>query len=97
MNNKRNDTLTERTRTRLHETLEFKLTKQMVTFSFNPQINLAEEGNWSLAKTSFGTMNSVFNLTSKNNSFSITTPGHCYPRESAETINKLQKILEPTS
>ena len=42
------DTLFEqtRTRTRHQETLEIKMNKQMQTFSFNPQINLSEEGKW---------------------------------------------------
>ena len=48
----------------------------MQTFSFNPPINLVEEGKWLLALTSFETTNSVLNITNENNSFSITTPGH---------------------
>ena len=47
----------------------------MQTFSFNPPINLFEEGKWLLAVTSFETTNSVFNLTDENNSFSVTIPG----------------------
>ena len=39
-------------------------------------------------------MNSVFNITNENNSFSITIPG-CWQTESAEkTINELNKLLE---
>ena len=33
----------EHTKTKPQETLEFKMNKQMQTFSFNPPINLSEE------------------------------------------------------
>ena len=73
---KHTDTLIEQTKTRPQETLEFKMNKQMQTFSFSPPINLFEEGNWLLAVSSFECTNSVFNITNENNSFSITVPGH---------------------
>ena len=91
---KHTDTLIQQTRTKPQETLEFKLNKQMQTFSFNPPINLVEEGKWLLAVSSFECTNSVFNITDENNSFSIIIPGH-YESESAEkTINELNKLLE---
>ena len=91
---KHTDTLIEQTKTKPQETLEFKMNKQMQTFSFNPPINLVEEGKWLLAVSSFECTNSVFNITDENNSFSIITPGH-YQRESDEkTINDLNKLLE---
>ena len=91
---KHTDTLIEQTKTRPQETLEFKLNKQMQTFSFNPPINLIEEGKWLIAVSSFECTNSVFNITHENNSFSIIIPGH-YQDESAEkTIEKLNKLLE---
>ena len=37
------DTLNEQTKTNSQETLEFKMNKQMETFSFNQSINLSEE------------------------------------------------------
>ena len=37
---KHTDTLIEQTRTKPQETLEFKMDKQIQTFSFNPPINL---------------------------------------------------------
>ena len=46
---KHTDTLIEQTKTRLQETLEFKMDKQMQTFSFNPPIILIEEDKWLLA------------------------------------------------
>ena len=73
---KHTDTLIEQTKTRPQETLEFKMNKQMQTFSFSPPINLIEEGKWSLGVTSFECTKSVVNITAENNSFSITIPGH---------------------
>ena len=46
---KHTDTLIEQTKTKPQETVEFKMNKQMQTFSFNPPINLVEEGKWLLA------------------------------------------------
>ena len=66
----------------------------MQTSSFNPPINLFEDGKWLLAVSSFECTNSVFNITNENISFSIIVPGH-YETESAEkTINELNKLLE---
>ena len=91
---KHTDTLIEQTKTKPQETLEFKMIKQMQTFSFNPPINLFEESKWLLAVSSFECTNSVFNITNENNSFSIIVPG-LYETESAEkTINELNKLLE---
>ena len=88
------DTLIEQTRTRPQETLEFKMNKQMQTFSFNPPINLVEEGKWLLGVSSFECTNSVFNITNENNSFSIIIPGH-YQTEFAEKVIKdLNNLLE---
>ena len=91
---KHTDTLIEQTKTKPQETLEFKMNKQMQTFSFNPAINLVEEGRWLIAVSSFECTNSVYNINNENNSFSIIIPGH-YQTESAErTINELNKLLE---
>ena len=91
---KHTDTLIEQTKTKPQETLEFKMNKQMQTFSFNPPINLFEEGKWLLAVSSFECTNSVFNITNENNSFSIIIPGH-YKTEFAEkVINDLNKLYE---
>ena len=91
---KHTDTLIEQTKTKPQETLEFKMNKQNQTFSFNPSINLLEEGKWLLAVSSFECTNSVFNITKENNSFSIMIPGH-YPNESDEKfIDELNRLLE---
>ena len=66
----------------------------MQTFSFNPPINLVEEGKWLMAVSLFDCTNSVYNITNENNSFSIIIPGH-YETEFAEkTIDELNKLLE---
>ena len=92
---KHTDTLIEQTKTKPQETLEFKMNKQMQTFSFKPPINLGdEEGKWLMAVSLFDCTNSVYNITNENNSFSIIIPGH-YQNESAEkTIDELNKLLE---
>ena len=91
---KHTDTLIEQTKTKPQETLEFKMNKQMQTFSFNPPINLVEEGKWLMAVSLFDCTNSVYNITNENNSFSIIIPGH-YETESAQkTIDELNNLLE---
>ena len=94
---KHTDTLIEQTKTKPQETLEFKMNKQMQTFSFNPPINLIEEGEWFLAVTSFECTISVFNITDENNSFSIIIPGHYQNKSAQKTIDELNKLLELTS
>ena len=91
---KHTDTLIEQTKTKPQETLEFKMNKQMQTFSFNPPINLVEEGKWLLAVSSFECTNSVFNITNENNSFSVIIPGHYQNKSDEKTINDLNKLLE---
>ena len=91
---KHTDTLIEQTRTKPQETLEFKMNKQMQTFSFNPPINLLEGDKWLLVVSSFECTNSVFNITDDNNSFSIITPGHYQNESDEKTIDNLNKLLE---
>ena len=91
---KHTDTLIEQTKTKPQETLEFKMNKQMQTFSFNPPINLFEEGKWLMAVSLFDCTNSVYNITNENNSFSIIIPGHYQTEFAEETIDKLNKLLE---
>ena len=66
----------------------------MQTFSFNPPINLVEEGKWLMAVSLLECTNSVFNLTSENNSFSIIIPGHYQNKSDEKTIDNLNKLLE---
>ena len=94
---KHTDTLIQQTKTKPQETLEFKMSKQTQTFSFNPSINLVEEDKWLLAVSSFECTNSVFNITNENISFSIIIPGHYENESDDQTINKLNKLLELAS
>ena len=91
---KHTETLIEQTKTKPQETLEFKMTKQRQTFSFNPPINLIEEGKWLLAVSSLECTNSVFNITNENNSFSIIIPGHYESKSAEKVINDLNKLIE---
>ena len=84
----------EQTKTKQQETLEFKMNKQMQIFSFNPPINLVEEGKWLLAVCYFECTNTVFNITNENNSFSINIPGHYQTEFAEKIIDDLNKILE---
>ena len=94
---KHTDTLIEQTRTKPQETLDFKMDKQMQTFSFNPPINLVEEGKWLLAVSSFECTYSVFNITNENNSFSIIVPGHYQNKSDEKTIDYLNNLLDVKS
>ena len=91
---KNTDALIEQTKTKPQETLDIKMNKQMQTFSFNPPINLLEEGKWLLRLSSFGCTNSVFNITNENNSFSIFIPGHYQTEIVEKMIKDLNKLLE---
>ena len=91
---KQTDTLIEQTKTKPQETLEFKMYKQMQSFSFNPPINLVEEGKWLIGVSSFECTNSVFNITNKNGLFSVIVPGHWESESAEKTIDELNKLLE---
>ena len=84
----------EQTKTRPPETVEFQKNKQLQTFSFNPPINLVEEGKWLLSVTSFEAANSVVNITDGNSSFSISIPGHWETKSAEKIIDELNKLLE---
>ena len=94
LNKKHTDTLNEQTKTKPQETLEFVMNKQTQSYSFNPPINLSEEGKWLLAVRSLEYINSVSNITDENNSLSITVPGHWENKSTERTIDKINKILE---
>ena len=91
---KHTDTLIEQTKNRPQETLEFKMDKQIKTFSFNPPINLIEEDKWLLAVSSYECTNSVFNITNDNNSFSIIIQGHWENEFAEKTIDKVNRLLD---
>ena len=88
------DTLIEQTKTKPQETLQFKLNKQMETFSFSPSISLSEEGKGLLAVTCFEAINSVFIITDENNSFSTSRQKYWSPNGAEETFNQLKELSE---
>ena len=88
------DTLTEQTKTKPQETLEFKMNKQKQSFSFSPPIILVEEGKLFLGVKSFEATNSVFIITDENNSFSISIPEHWNSKSAEKTIDEPNKMLE---
>ena len=66
----------------------------MQTFSFNPPINLLEEGKWLLAVGFFERTQSIYNITNKKNSFSINIPGPWGSETAEKTIDELNILLE---
>ena len=86
--------LIEQVKTKPQETLEFKMNKQMQTFSFNPPVNLVEEGKWLLGVSFFECTKSVFNKNNENNSISIIIPGRYQTEFAEKMINDLNKLLE---
>ena len=84
----------EQTKFRPEGTLEFKLNKQKQFFSFNPLINLVEEGKWLLPMSLFECTISVFNITNEIFSFSITIPGQWETKSVERIVNELNKFLE---
>ena len=83
----------EQTKTKPQQTLEFVMSKQMQPFSFNPPINLVEEGKWLLDVTFFECTISVFNITNENNSFSFLTLGYWISENAQQTIDKSKELL----
>ena len=64
------------------------------TFSFNPPINLFEEGRWLLGLSSLDCTNSVFNITDENISFSINIPGHWETEFDRKIFAKIGELRE---
>ena len=91
---KHTDILIEQRRTRPQGTLEFKMNKQMQTFSFSPPINLIEEGNCLLAVSSFECRDSVFRITNENKLFLITIPGHWDSKPTEKSVDDITKLLD---
>ena len=91
---KHTDTLIEQTKTRLQDTLQIKMDKQMQLFSFSQPINLVEDGNWLLGVSSFECTNSVFNITDETDSFAITIPSHWQTKSAEKFFDELNNLLE---
>ena len=70
------------------------MNKQREKFSFNPPTNLAEEGKWLSAVSSFECTNSVFNISDENDSFSFVIARHWESKPDEKTIEELNGLLE---
>ena len=66
---KSNQEIVENTHYKPQETLEFKMTKQKESFSFDVPLNLEEK--WMMGVTSLEVYNTVYNITEKNNKLQI--------------------------
>ena len=64
-------TLIEQTKTKPQETLEIQMDKQMETFSFNPPINVSEEGKWLPGVTLFECTNFFFKIADEQKAFRL--------------------------
>ena len=84
----------EQTKTCPQETLEFKMNKQTENFSLSPPKKIIEEGKWLLTLPCFETMNFVFIITHKNNSFSITVSNDWQTKSDEKSFDELNKLLE---
>ena len=76
------------------ESLEFKLNKQNERFSFSPPINLADEGNWLVAVTSFEATNSLSNINYEHNNFSSSSSNYWTHNDGEEFINEESNLLD---
>ena len=66
---KSNQEIVENTHSKPQETLEFKMTKQKESFSFDVPLELPEK--WMMGVTSLEVYNTVYNITEKNNKLQI--------------------------
>ena len=66
---KSNQEIVENTQFKPQETLEFKMTKQKESFSFDGSFNLEEK--WMMGVTSLEVYNTVYNISEKNSKLQI--------------------------
>ena len=66
---KSNQEIVGNTQSKPQETLEFKMTKQKESFSFDVPLELPEK--WMMGVTSLEVYNTVYNITEKNNKLEI--------------------------
>ena len=64
-----NQQIVENTHSKPQETLEFEMTKQKESFSFDVSLDLPEQ--WMMGVTSLEVYNTVYNITEKNNKYKI--------------------------
>ena len=66
---KSNQEIVENTHSKSQETLEFKMTKQKESFSFDVPLQLNEK--WMMGETSLEVYSTVYNITNSNNKLEI--------------------------
>ena len=66
---KSNQEIVENTHSKPQETLEFKMTKQKESFSFDVPLQLNEK--WMMGETSLEVYSTVYNITNSNNKLEI--------------------------
>ena len=97
------NTIFEQTRSHHREKLDYKFKKPIDSFAFFSPINTTEERKWLLAfllvintlvVTSFEAINSVYNVSKRNKSFSVSTLSLWTPNGDEGPINKLNELLE---
>ena len=91
---KHTDKLIEQTKTKPQGTLEFKMIRLKQIISFNPPMNLLEQGNCLLGLSSLDCTNSVFSISDENNSFSINIPGHWEIEFHRKTFAKIDELIQ---
>ena len=73
---KSNQEIAENTHSKPQETLEFKMTKQKESFSFDVSLLLPEK--WMMGVTSLEVYNTVYNITENNNKLEkFKLPSYC--------------------
>ena len=91
---KSNHEIVENTHSKPQETLEFKMSKQKESFSFDIPLDLPEQ--WMMGVTSLEVYNTIYNITEKNNKIKLfTTEQNLKEYKFAiEFISKLKNLYE---
>ena len=91
---KSNQEFVENTHSKPQETLEFKMTKQKESFSFDVPILLPEK--WMMGVTSLEVYNTVYNITNSNNKLEILLTKQQLEeyRVDTELVSKIRLLYE---
>ena len=91
---KSNQEIVENTHSKPQETLEFKMTKQKKSFSFDVSLLLPEK--WMMGVTSLEVYNTVYNITEKNNKLEILLTKQQLEehRVNTEIVPKIKDLYE---
>ena len=92
---KSNLDIVENTLSKPQETLEYKMTKQKETFSFDIPLDLPEQ--WMMGVTSLEVYNPVYNITEKNNKLKHFTTEQNLKEYKFEFIPKIKNLYETSN